>query len=260
MYKQMRGLAVLIAVFAMSAAAQTVTSSGTTGTVNNVPYISAATSTSTTLGASPITVSASGSNVGISNTAPTSILEVAPVSTNSANAGSTNEIVRLQGYMPDPTVNATTSYFRQQFDHTNSYNYYAKTTRGANGSYFNWSFGGAFGGAESDMLTLTRSGNVGIGTTSPKNPLEVAPQTADSSVPTAGTIDSGTALYLTLGGGFGLLGSVLNNGNAWLQAQRTDSTSTTYNYVASTQWRQSRHWNYSTRPDAGCQRNHLHGA
>jgi hypothetical protein len=59
----MAAVAICIAAFAMSAAAQTVTSSGAMGTVNNVPYISAATSTSTTPGVSLITIT--GGNVGV---------------------------------------------------------------------------------------------------------------------------------------------------------------------------------------------------
>ena len=59
MDKRVTRLAFCIAAFGLNAAAQTVTSSGTAGTVGNVPYISAASSTSTTLGSSPITVSGS---------------------------------------------------------------------------------------------------------------------------------------------------------------------------------------------------------
>jgi hypothetical protein len=90
------------------------------------------------------------------------------IPTTSAN------LVTLQGYDPTPTATTTTGYLREQFDGNNTFNYYAKTTRGANGSFYNWSFGGAFGGTESDMLTLTNTGNVGIGTTAPGQKLEVS--------------------------------------------------------------------------------------
>jgi hypothetical protein len=68
-YKQTIGLACSIAAFAMNAAAQTVTSSGTTGTVWNVPYISAASGTSTTLSPSPISVSGT-TTVGMGTRTP----------------------------------------------------------------------------------------------------------------------------------------------------------------------------------------------
>jgi len=62
-----------LALLAMSAAAQTtVTSSGTTATTGNVPYVSAATTTSTTIQPSPITVS--GGNVGIGTSYLTAFL------------------------------------------------------------------------------------------------------------------------------------------------------------------------------------------
>jgi len=61
MHKQMMGWAICFAAFAMSAAAQTVTGSGTTSTVPVFTGTSA-------VGNSPITVS--DGNVGIGTTAP----------------------------------------------------------------------------------------------------------------------------------------------------------------------------------------------
>lgn len=46
------------------AAAQIVTSGGTTGTVNNIPYASAASGTSTTFSSSPITISGGDTGQG----------------------------------------------------------------------------------------------------------------------------------------------------------------------------------------------------
>jgi len=68
------GLAISISVLATRGTAQTVASSGATGTVGNIPYISAASSTSTTLSSSPISVS--GGNVGIGTTNPQYSLQV----------------------------------------------------------------------------------------------------------------------------------------------------------------------------------------
>jgi len=73
MHRKMAAMAIGIAAFTVSAAAQTVASSGT-GTVGNVPYISANSSTSTTLSSSPISVS--GSNVGIGTTNPATNLNI----------------------------------------------------------------------------------------------------------------------------------------------------------------------------------------
>jgi hypothetical protein len=75
-----------LALMAMSAAAQTtVTSSGTTATTGNVPYVSASTTTSTTIQPSPISVS--GGNVDIGTTAPGAKLEVSGSLKLTANSG-----------------------------------------------------------------------------------------------------------------------------------------------------------------------------
>ena len=69
MPKQVTGLVICIAAFAMSAAAQTVIGSGTT---NTVPVFTGA----STVGNSPITVS--GGNVGIGTAGPTGLFSVGP--------------------------------------------------------------------------------------------------------------------------------------------------------------------------------------
>ena len=79
----LKGFVVFILAYAMSATAQTVVaSSGTTATAGNVPYVSAATSTSTTLGTSPLSVS--GSRIGIGTTTPNEKLDISDYMTASA--------------------------------------------------------------------------------------------------------------------------------------------------------------------------------
>lgn len=135
-------LGLFIVALAVSAGAQTVISSGTTGTVNNVPYISAATSTSTTLGVSPISVS--GSNVGIGTTSPTDELSI---------VGSGN-------VTPDITSGSATSAIIYNTGHA---------------GWDSWQVGVGAGGitgfnfadttAGVSRLTINNSGNVGIGMT-----------------------------------------------------------------------------------------------
>lgn len=74
MRKRVALIGLSMAMVAVTAAAQTVVnSSETTATTGNVPYVSAATSTTTTFKPSPI--SASGSNVGIGTTTPNYLFE-----------------------------------------------------------------------------------------------------------------------------------------------------------------------------------------
>jgi hypothetical protein len=73
--------------------------------------------------------------------------------------------------------------------------------------------------------------NVGIGTTTPGNKLAIlAPDT--TGVPTLGTNQGHFGIFNgNLGGSYGLLAGIINNGNAYLQVQRIDGTATAYNML-----------------------------
>jgi hypothetical protein len=77
--------------------------------------------------------------------------------------------------------------------------------------------------------TLSVSGNVGIGTTTPKVRLQVTSATT-ADPPTLG-VASGTAYFTNNNDAYGLLTGLRGNGDAWLQAQRTDATATAYNIL-----------------------------
>jgi hypothetical protein len=141
-------LGVVMLVSSTGAIAQTVTSSGATGTVNNVPYVSAATGTSTTLGASPIAVS--GSNVGIGGNLTVS----APLSDGGANGASVFEVSSPTGAgLLDVFFGGDEESFLTMSDGNSGLMTNMFRTNGP--SYIN-------------------GGNVGIGTISPNGALEVA--------------------------------------------------------------------------------------
>lgn len=74
------------------------------------------------------------------------------------------------------------------------------------------------------------AGNVGIGSSVPKNRLQVS-GTAAVNAPTLGSIASDVPLYLTNNdSAYGLaVGTNSGDGHVWMQAQRTDATATAYN-------------------------------
>lgn len=153
-------LGICIVALAVSAAAQTVVqSSGTAATVNNVPYVSAASSSSTTLKPSPISIS--GSNVaidGANGTPPPSPLAVgypgnnisgAPSSTCGFNYGTTPTIFDFMGANSVElagSVSPSGSFWLQSRDCDNAV----------------W-----------PLLLNPAGGNVGVGTTTPGFPLTV---------------------------------------------------------------------------------------
>ena len=81
-----------------------------------------------------------------------------------------------------------------------------------------------------DRVRITSAGNVGIGTSSPKNILQATNLASSGALPSLGSIGTCTSLYLTNNSvNYGLLMGSLPSGDSWLQVQRTDGTATAYN-------------------------------
>ncbi|WP_213803758.1 hypothetical protein [Granulicella sp. dw_53] len=131
-------LAALIGLISVSVAVQTVTSSGTTGAVGSIPYISAASSTSTTLATSPITVS--GSNVGIGTPAPAYPLNIKRVNDSGVIFGIGNDDVDFQ--FSRSAITGALSIQGTQIGYNN-------------------------------IVFAPTRGNIGIGTTSPQTALQI---------------------------------------------------------------------------------------
>jgi hypothetical protein len=87
--------------------------------------------------------------------------------------------------------------------------------------------------AEVQTIAMTvNGGNVGIGTTAPKNPLQSSAIGSSGVLPALGNIGAGTSLYLTnLNFSYGMLMGSLPTGNSWIQVQRTDGDTTVYNLI-----------------------------
>ena len=155
-----------LTMMAVAAAAQTtVTSSGTTATTGNVPYVSAATGTSTTIKPSPISVL--NGNVGIGTTSPSAPLEV---STITAGNPSVLKVVRTGGNVggegPSIEFDDFMNTVPQGHIYTSLYN--IPSAANAVGKLILGSHGNAAATSSSfnDELTLF-NGNVGIGITNP---------------------------------------------------------------------------------------------
>jgi hypothetical protein len=79
-------------------------------------------------------------------------------------------------------------------------------------------------------MTITNSGSIGVGTSSPKNIFQITNLTGSGVLPAIGAIGNGTSLYLTNNNtGYGMLMGMLPTGNGWIQVQRTDADATVYN-------------------------------
>jgi hypothetical protein len=80
------------------------------------------------------------------------------------------------------------------------------------------------------LLLNPNGGGVAIGATTPRASLQVSNSTSGiPSIPSLGQSGSYTSLYVTnLNSLYGLLMGSLNNGNSWIQVQRTDGTATAY--------------------------------
>jgi hypothetical protein len=84
-------------------------------------------------------------------------------------------------------------------------------------------------GTNSSVLRISGS-NVGVNALTPKTSLQVSNPTSGTSViPTLGSIGSYSSLYITnLNYAYGIIMGAINNGNGYIQAQRTDGTATAY--------------------------------
>lgn len=199
----------------------------------------------------PLVTFLNGGNVGIGTTNPGSRLEVfggnilsraniaygpfgpdagvnltlTNTSTSTANSG----VISFNGH----TGNAATPY---QMGYISA----IKDTTIGDGSYASslvfWTVsGGANGEANSGgyrRMVITGAGNVGIGTTVPKNTLQVSTPGSGASLPTLGNITNSTSLYLTNNNfGYGMLLGSLSSGNTWIQSQRTDASAVAYDLL-----------------------------
>ena len=82
-----------------------------------------------------------------------------------------------------------------------------------------------------ERMRIDASGNVGIGTPTPKVPLSVVEGAVNNSYPTLG-VASGLLGLSNVNNAHGLLAGVRQDtGNSWMQAQRTDGTATAYDLV-----------------------------
>jgi len=83
------------------------------------------------------------------------------------------------------------------------------------------------------LLLNPNGGGVGIGTTNIRASLQISNSTSGiPSIPSLGQSGSYTSLYVTnLNPLYGMLMGSLNNGNSWIQVQRTDGTAAAYSLV-----------------------------
>jgi hypothetical protein len=148
-------------------------------------------------------VDASG-NVGIGTSSPSAALEV--------NSGTDNLVAVFKSTDTEAQIDLVDSTGSAQIRSRNDLRFYTN------------------GGAVRAM-DIDSSGKVGIGTSSPKNPLNVIDDNNDTTMPTLG-VASGILNLSIDTNDYGLLAGVnYSTGDSWLQAQRTDGTATAYNLL-----------------------------
>jgi hypothetical protein len=88
-------------------------------------------------------------------------------------------------------------------------------------------------GLDATYMAISSSGNVSIGTTVSKASLQVSSTLIGvPSIPSLGSTNGYVTTYFTNPNSlYGLLGGSLNDGNYWMQVQRTDGTATAYNLL-----------------------------
>lgn len=158
-----------LALASMSAAAQTVTGSGTT---NSVPVFTG----TSTIGNSPITVS--GGNVGIGTTAPASLFDVFGSASFGVPTFGENGL-GTDGKFQILTGGASPIADRLVF--------------GTDNSGWRMAISKNSAGTITDLMTVIDNGNVGIGTTAPGKLLDVAGTIRTSANTTTG--DSGGVIF-----------------------------------------------------------------
>ena len=202
-------LGFFFAALAMTAAAQTVTGSGST---NTVPVFTG----SSMVGNSPISVS--GNNVGIGTTGLSSILTV------NGDIASESSIFRFVS-----GTNTSLSYI-QMYDGNAGMNFFTPYGQGNSGlGYFNFTTAGN----STPALRILSNNNVGIGTTTPSQLLEVNGNAQIDGTLTAGGFNvvptlngnPATAGTIVLGNNTGTLGNAnFNQGSYQIIIQASSYT------------------------------------
>ena len=146
-------------------------------------------------------------NLGIGTTNPNSKFEVSGGDINISTGG--------KGLIfPDGTKQTTAAGAGGNVTGTMTSGYVQKATSGS---------------ALGNSVIFESSGIVGIRTTIPKSSLHVADSAQSASIPALGAYTNTQFIISNSDLNYGLLSGVLSNGNAWMQAQRTDATATAYN-------------------------------
>jgi hypothetical protein len=164
------------------------------------------------VGLKNLVLNSQGGNVGIGTTNPSGKLDVWGTIISSASS-------------PSNTVGTGPSIYLS----ANSGSSYSYLQQGVD----RFIYFGFTGGSWYERLTINNvTGNVGIGTSSPKNIFQITNLLSSGVLPSIGSIGDGTSLYLTNNNtGYGMLMGMLPTGNGWIQVQRTDSSAVVYNLL-----------------------------
>ncbi len=164
----------LMSLVTSAMAQTTVTSSGTTATAGNVPYVSAASSTSTTISPSPIAVS--GSNVGVGTTAPKAHIDTGALPSMNIPGSFSNAMLNLYSSTGVGDYSQITYGYQPSRTYGAAYTGYV-SVNSSGGGFGDLVFGTRSVSTDtqpSERMRITSTGNVGIGTTSPTRKLHIA--------------------------------------------------------------------------------------